>query len=377
MRRSDLPDDAAAVRRSLTDPRALAEALGLTVGRERLRGAVKVLCPWHAERTPSCVVRLGSDGTIAVKCHGCGAGGDALSLVAIVRGLDTRRDFAVVLAEAAGIAGIALGERPVEGGVPRPPPPVPAPPAGLDVENFDKLAAALLAGAGSLDGGAAAADVERYLERRGLLTIGRSEGWAALPPPELQPAWVRFLVDVFGLDEVTRSGLVARPDGGRELTFSLAACRLVIPWRDPRGRVYTLQRRRLDGGKPKYAAPIGRPFRWPYGVERLAELALEIPIAVVEGALDAAALRELERRQGRELVALGVPGVATWTPTIGPMWASLAAGRVAYVAIDSDAAGERYVETIAADLAAAGARDVRRLRPARGKDWTDMLMEER
>ena len=52
-----------------------------------------VLCPWHSERTPSCSVKLASDGTIAAHCFGCGAGGDVLSLVAAARGLDARRDF--------------------------------------------------------------------------------------------------------------------------------------------------------------------------------------------------------------------------------------------------------------------------------------------
>ena len=98
------PDHAAELRRELTDVRAVIDALGLKAKREGV--GFKVLCPWHEEKTPSCSVRLGQDQTIQVKCHGtCGTGGDVLSLIAQVRGLNPRTDFQAVLAEAAELAG--------------------------------------------------------------------------------------------------------------------------------------------------------------------------------------------------------------------------------------------------------------------------------
>lgn len=96
------------IRNRLDDPARVVDALGLSKGsRPQARGML-VCCPVHADRTPSCSVRTGADGTIACRCHGCGWTGDVLGLVAAVRGLDTRRDFGRVLAEAAAIAGVSI-----------------------------------------------------------------------------------------------------------------------------------------------------------------------------------------------------------------------------------------------------------------------------
>lgn len=103
-----MSDTARILRDELADPFAVADMLGLVEDRRsyvRQAGGVIVRCPWHEERTPSCSIRTGADGTIAVRCHGCGASGDALSLVAVVAGLDVRRDFRAVLRRAAELAG--------------------------------------------------------------------------------------------------------------------------------------------------------------------------------------------------------------------------------------------------------------------------------
>ena len=79
-------DHARELRLQLNDARALAAALGLqTAPRATARQAL-VLCPFHGEHTPSCSVRLAKDSTISVRCHGCGATGDALSLIAVTTG---------------------------------------------------------------------------------------------------------------------------------------------------------------------------------------------------------------------------------------------------------------------------------------------------
>jgi hypothetical protein len=53
-------------------------------------------------------VRVGRDGTLACKCHGCGWSADVLGLIAAVHQLDARRDFRRVLDLAADIAGVSL-----------------------------------------------------------------------------------------------------------------------------------------------------------------------------------------------------------------------------------------------------------------------------
>ena len=125
---SKLAPDPKAIKAALADPERVLGLLGLLDGAKRQAHGYLILCPWHSERTPSCSVKLASDGTIAAHCFGCGVGGDVLSLVAAARGLDTRRDFARVVELAADLAGGSLdGYRPpVRRAVPEPrlPPPV-------------------------------------------------------------------------------------------------------------------------------------------------------------------------------------------------------------------------------------------------------------
>ncbi len=123
-----LAPDSRSIKSALADPERVLGLLGLLDGAKRQAHGFLVLCPWHSERTPSCSVKLASDGTIAAHCFGCGVGGDVLSLVAAARGLDTRRDFGRVVEIAADLAGGSLdGYRPpVRRVVPAPrlPPPV-------------------------------------------------------------------------------------------------------------------------------------------------------------------------------------------------------------------------------------------------------------
>jgi hypothetical protein len=102
-------NQAMAVRRALTDPLRLVAALGLDRGARRQRGGVLIICPFHGDRRPSCSVTLGKDGTIRVKCFGCDAAGDALTLIARAQGLDLRRDFGDVLLVGRRLAGIPEG----------------------------------------------------------------------------------------------------------------------------------------------------------------------------------------------------------------------------------------------------------------------------
>lgn len=101
------------VRERLTDPLDLLKRLALgdapgSITRQS-GGGVLLRCLWHAERTPSCSIHIGADGTIAIRCHGCGKTGDVFSLIAAASGLDERVDFREVLRRGEQLAG--LGER--------------------------------------------------------------------------------------------------------------------------------------------------------------------------------------------------------------------------------------------------------------------------
>lgn len=367
------------VRDALCDPRGLCDALGLLDGPRswsRQARGVLVRCPWHEERTPSCSVFVGGDGTVAVKCHGCGASGDALSLVAAVRGLDLRADFGAVLEECAYLAGVRLTPSST-GYVARPAPAPRAAPVTLGDDAFAALADALL----ELCPVEGEVDAWGYLRRRGIAELAR--GWAALPSSATGRAQVRdALVARVGRDAWLRSGL-AHADGPKAGEWLFGDHRLVIPWRAAgvQGAVVTLQRRLLRApsspSEPRYVVPRGRPATVPYGCETaLEELGAGMELCIVEGAIDTLAMRLLAGRAGLERATVGIPGVEHWRRCAGPLCGAVR-GCVAVIALDPDAAGERHVAELAAELGKAGAVRVLRSKPVEGKDWCDVLEKTR
>jgi hypothetical protein len=107
----------------------------------------------------------------------------------------------------------------------------------------------------------------------------------------------------------------------------------------------------------------------PYGIERAGLVPEAAPVVFVEGAVDVLALRRVLASRGEIALVLGVPGLGGWRPA----WAELARGRVAAVAVDSDAHGEAHVMQIAHDLAYAGATRIERWTPPGSKDWAESL----
>lgn len=110
----------------------------LAIAHQRDGRAAVLLCPFHGERTPSARLRVGPEGTLQLHCHGaCQRTWDALSLVALARGLDEQQQFVEVLVEAARLAGLyqleadLLRERSglPAGAGPKAPHPAPPPPA--------------------------------------------------------------------------------------------------------------------------------------------------------------------------------------------------------------------------------------------------------
>lgn len=410
------------IKDALSDPRDVARRLSLDThgeGRREERGAggaIKVCCPWHREKHPSCSLTVGPDRTLRAHCFTCGEGGDIFSLLAAVRGLDAPRDFRRVLEVGAQLAGLDLDAaerdaRTVDAAERRAAEerrreaerwadPLPYGPR----DHAFAAVARVVLHLGSLDGGPLSRDVCTYLDGRGLLALARAEGWSALPPAGSDAArsWARVLranagelaglvMDGAGVSRGRAARLVAGelravlardrsvPGPRRPFAFEAPGHRLVIPFRDVEGRLYTWQRR-WTGERPrddKYRFPRGaeRGARWPYGVDRLAAAPSDAPVVFVEGATDAVALRALEAVPG--CVVLGIAGGA-WRAS----FALLARGRVAYVASDNDSpdrrgvrAGERFAARWTVDLIDAGAlAPIKRLAPPDGaKDWTDYL----
>lgn len=379
--------DADRIKAALDDARGLCDALGLLDGRRgrdwhpQAGGAI-VLCPWHDERSPSCSVSRGANGTVRVKCFGCGATGDALSLVAVCHHRDLAGDFREVLDLAATIAGVALPERlerpagyvpPVRAIVRRvEPAPVEAPEDG----SVDAVAA-VLADRAPVTGDRAAM---AYLRSRGLDGSRVARGWYALPADEAARARLRDeVVERVGAEAWASSGL-SSIEGPREGLWSYAwhGPRVVIPWRAPNGTVESLQGRLMgeeSKGVRKYVFPRGRRPRWPFGVEGVADLGADAAVAVVEGALDAVSFNLLADAAGADAYAVAVPGVSAWDAR----WLRLFARRPCIVALDADRAGDAAVGEMRARLGSVARRDANRRpmvsvkRPRSGKDWNDAL----
>lgn len=385
-----MSDDARRIRAALTDPHRLCEALGLIPegGRGRTwfvdgRDGLRIPCPWHSERTGSCSVRRGRDGTVQVQCFGCDTSGDALSLVAQVRGLDLRTQFRDVLEHAAQLGGVRGPE--ARGGASLPPrrvmparargdasaaarssaPSTPDEPAG-DGGALDAVVAALR----DLAPVAASSPAMYYLHDR-CIEHGAALGWIALPDDAAALSRLAAQVrEAVGADALDRAGIGHRGSFGR-----MWRGRVCIPWEAPNGAVDNLQGRAMGGpreGEPKYIGPREHAARWPWGSLDVAECAGDgSVVAIVEGAIDALSWEALARAAGVDGFALGIPGVSG-ASRFSPGWTRLLRGRRVVVALDADDAGERARDELVALVATEAARvEVRA--PVEGKDWNDTL----
>lgn len=340
--------DVAAVRARLADPMHVVTVLGLGDGATSQPRGVMIRCPAHADRTPSCSVRVADDGTIACHCFACAWGGDVIDLIATVEDIEPRTRAALV--RAAELAGVSVTTRVYVTPRPRPRPTAPTD-DGADL---------------ALTIGAVVVDVEdddevaTYLDRRGILDVARDDDWGALDTEAVQYALAERIAMGGDPVDMVRAGLVRGCDDGYRMAWQHH--RIVIPWRRRDGTVQTVQRRRIGHDQPRYVFPRGGRPRQPYGVHRLRDGA---PLAIVEGAVDAIALRALDARAGVERLAVGVPGTGGWDDA----WSSLLAGRHIYVAADADDAGEGAAASWAVHAWRAGATGVERMRPVGGADW--------
>jgi hypothetical protein len=218
------PDHAAEVRRGLADPLALCRGLGIDKGLKRQTAGVHVRCPVHAERNPSCSVTLGEGRTIRVKCFGCDFTGDALTLIAVVRGLDLRTQFKEVLRVGAEIAGLhhvlheldtgeVDADRPAPRALPEAPPEPPRTyPPGLELYELwrgagpcagDAQAAAMLAARGIDPAAVDRAEIARCFPAD--VARDRLPRWAGYQGQTWRDTGHRLLVKVFDAEGLWQS----------------------------------------------------------------------------------------------------------------------------------------------------------------------------
>jgi DNA primase len=333
------PDHAREVKYALTDVRSVCEQLGIITDRAsftRQAGGLIIRCPWHAERTPSCSIRLVS-GQIAVKCHGgCGKGGDVLSLIAQANGLSTARDFREVLrigAEMAGLWDIVSELDGKPSGVERVAFVAPPPEPEREYPPFDDVQALVASCVPVTED----AEVSAYLEGRAVDPEMVEADRLAYALPENSPVPGHF---------ATYKGLA----------WSRTGHRLILPVRDATGATRSLRAWRVkDGDSPKRLPPggykaSGLVLASPLAVAFLSGLRPAERVLFVEGESDflVAATWRLERPTAVIGVASG-----SWTPAFGTAFRP---GTEVLIWTDRDRAGDAYADEIIRSLAPRGCR---------------------
>lgn len=286
-----------------------------------------VLCPWHAERSPSCHLSI-VGGELVAYCHGCSAGGDVFTFAAAIFGLDPQRCFRAVKVQLAALVGVAVESRapvrlpPLPPRRPLPPPP-PYPPGAEDLWNacgpvMDDTAAATWCASRGLDGYA--------IEDQNLVRM--------LPPGASLPRWAAY-----------------KGDRDRARPWTETGHRLLVPAFDDKGVMQSVRAIRIEGEKdtPKRLPPSGHRAGGLVLADSLARLVLAgedhasrsspLRIIVCEGEPDF--LTWATRFSDADQDAPAVVGV------LGGAWTAEHAARIpdgAEVLIDThhDEAGERY-----------------------------------
>jgi DNA primase len=276
----------------------------------------KACCPFHNEKSPSFYV---NDDKGFYHCFGCSAHGDAIRWLTDQRGLP----FMDAVKELAATAGLDL--------------PAPDPRYAEKQERsnglYDVMAAAqdwFVAQLQGIEG----AEARAYLERRGISVQTATDFGIGFAPDSRGK--LKAALATFGESKLIETGLLILVE--EKEPYDRFRGRLMIPIRDPRGRVIAFGGRILGAGEPKYLnspdTPLFDKGRTLYNLDRAAGPARKANrLVVVEGYMDAIALAQA----GIEEVVAPL-GTALTEAQLERLW------RVADVPLlcfDGDAAGQK------------------------------------
>jgi DNA primase len=273
-------------------------------------------CPFHSEKTPSFYV---NDEKAFYHCFGCGAHGDAIRWMTDQRGLP----FIDAVKELAQAAGLDL----------------PAPDAreAARAERAKSLHDVMAAAASwfeeqyaGLSGNAARA----YVEKRGIAEPARKAFGLGYAPDS--KAALRRALDSFGDAMLVEAGLLIQVEDKEP--YDRFRDRLMIPIRDPRGRVIAFGGRIIGQGEPKYLNSPDMPLfdkgRTLYNLDRAAPAARKAGrMIVVEGYMDVIALAKAGIEE-----AVAPLGTALTEHQIERLWRQVDAPLLCF---DGDAAGQK------------------------------------
>jgi DNA primase len=249
----------------------IARTLKITKAGREFKGC----CPFHNEKTPSFYV---NDDKGFYHCFGCSAHGDAIRWMTDQRGLG----FMDAVKELADAAGMEV--------------PAPDPRAAEKAERgtalYDVMTAAqdwFVEQLGGIEG----AEARTYLKKRGLsdATI-KAFGLGFAPDARGK---LKSALASFGNEKLVESGLLISVED--KDPYDRFRGRLMIPIRDPRGRVIAFGGRILGAGEPKYLnspdTPLFDKGRTLYNLDRAGpESRKTSRMIVVEGYMDVIALAQ-------------------------------------------------------------------------------------
>ncbi|MEO5809962.1 MAG: DNA primase, partial [Sphingomicrobium sp.] len=290
----------------------------LKAGRE-----YKACCPFHAEKTPSFTI---NDDKHFYHCFGCGAHGDAIRFLTDAKGMA----FMDAVKELAGKAGME-----VPAGDPR------------DKEKqersaglYDVMTAAQAWFAENLNG-IDGAPTRAYLSARGIDAAAIARFGLGFAPDSRGK--LKAALNSFGEEKLIDTGMLIKPDEDAKASYDRFRGRLMIPIRDPRGRVIAFGGRIMGandarGGEPKYLnSPETVLFdkgRTLYNLDRAAPASRTANrVIVVEGYMDVIAL---DRAGISEVVASS--GTALTEGQLERLWRLEPAPICCF---DGDAAGQK------------------------------------
>ncbi|MBS0479953.1 MAG: DNA primase [Proteobacteria bacterium] len=294
----------------------LSALIGKTVKLTKAGREFKGCCPFHNEKTPSFYV---NDDKAFYHCFGCSAHGDAIRWTTEQRGLPFI-DAVKELAQAAGMEMPAQDRQAVERAE-----------RARGLHDVMQAAADWFeAQLGGLDGGEARA----LLERRKISDATRRAfnfGYAPDSRGKLRSA----LRD-FGDALLMEAGLLIKVDDKEP--YDRFRGRLMIPIRDPRGRVIAFGGRIVGDGEPKYLnspdTPLFDKGRTLYNLDKAAPASRKTGrLIVVEGYMDVIALAQAGFG---DVVAPN--GTAVTETQLERMWRM---ADVPVICLDGDAAGQK------------------------------------
>ncbi|HMT42803.1 DNA primase [Sphingorhabdus sp.] len=295
---------------------SLSALIGRSIKVTKAGREYKACCPFHNEKTPSFTI---NDEKGFYHCFGCGAHGDAIRWMTDQRGLS----FMDAVKELADAAGMQV--------------PAADPKAAAKAERantlYDVMKAAqewFVAQFQGLEG----AEARAYCERRGLKpetikTFGI--GFAPDSRGKLKEA-----IKHFGDDKLVEAGLLISVEDKEP--YDRFRGRLMIPIRDPRGRVIAFGGRILGAGEPKYLnspdTPLFDKGRTLYNLDKASAASRASGrVIVVEGYMDAIALAQAGFGE-----AVAPLGTALTEQQITMLWRMVPKPLLCF---DGDAAGQK------------------------------------